>query len=81
MTNYGMAAQLYSQYIEPRPYSRFTALDHEQQANDDWSMRVRDWAKMYMNEAGGLNQAGVNLYVLHTDGGKALQARDEWWMA
>lgn len=70
MTTTGLMRQLYSDYVEPRPYSRFTSEDNEQQANDDWALRAIDWAKRYMNEAGGLNQAGVDRYILHLGGGK-----------
>ncbi len=64
MTTHGLAVQLYSQYVQPRPFSRFTAEDNEMAANDTWTLRAVDWSRLYMNEAGGLNQAGVNLYVL-----------------
>lgn len=63
MTRYGLAVQLYSDNVAPRPYSMFTADAKEQNANEEWSARVQAWAANYMNVNGGLNQAGVEKYV------------------
>ena len=66
MTTLGLARQLYSSYVEPRPFSRFTQDIDEIEANAEWAYKAIKWAKQYMNTNGGLNAEGVQRYILKT---------------
>jgi hypothetical protein len=44
-TRYGSVLWHYSREVEPRPFSRFTADDAEQQANDEWIERALRWGE------------------------------------
>ncbi len=68
MTRHGMAVQLYGRYEGRRPFSLFARDTAEQRENHEWSKLVDEWAETYMNEAGGLNQAGIDKYVLKVEG-------------
>jgi hypothetical protein len=51
-TRYGDIMYYYSREVEPRPFSRFTSDDAEQQANDDWIERALSWGSHHFDEYG-----------------------------
>lgn len=51
-TRYGSVLWHYSREVEPRPFSRFTAEDAEQQANDEWIEKALKWGESQFDSYG-----------------------------
>lgn len=51
MTRYGVVAQLYSEHVEPRPFSRFTDKDEEIAANAEWRCRALSWGSTRVSKS------------------------------
>lgn len=51
LTRVGTIREWYG-YVEPRPFSRFTADPNEQEANRDWEQRALAWGEQHVDEHG-----------------------------
>lgn len=52
MTRAGIIAQLYADGVEPRPFSIFTAVPSEIEANVKWRERAQAWGDTHVGAHG-----------------------------